>query len=321
MTTITASQQFQRAVRGLPFTAQYTFGLDGDSLPDSAPSVSISDAEGNVIASGATTWSSPTASVALSGSDIPERDLLTATWSFTVNSVAEEVASTVDVCDERLFTVSDWNQFTDDAIATADATTLETARREAEDFLEEACGRAFTGRYRQEEHYVPTGRTGFRTDPWSAGYLGAGRRRGTGRLTLRRAYALALRGVTRAWVDPQAGTSGTHALNLNYLALDNFTSTIHSHYDPTDTYSGLWGNLTVAYEHGRRVADVGRICLILARYRVINGPLERRAVSMQVEGGGSIQLLTPGMAASVTGIPEVDTFIRRFGARSTGFVG
>lgn len=326
MTTPTASQQFQRAVHGLPFTVDYVFELDGDSGPDAAPTYAVVNAEGATVATGTATLttSAPlTASFALTAAELPERDFYTVTWSYTVDTAPVEVTSTVDVCDKRLFPLADYSQFNDPPVLNATATQLEQARREAEDFLERECGCAFTGRYAAENWLIERRRGGRYIGgvgfdgyggPWHASS-------GPSQIPLRMPFVQTLRSVTRAWVDPATGATGTHALDLNYFQLDRHTSTLHYHRDPTDTFSGLYGELTIAYEHGRPLADVRRICLILARYRLVNGPLERRAVSISTQDGGSVALLTPGQASAVSGIPEVDTFIARYNARVDGFLG
>jgi len=314
--TPTASLQAQRAVRGLPFEAVYTFGLNDDAPPDAAPAYTVVNAEGVTVTSGtaALTTAAPIeASFALTAAELPLRDLLTVTWSYNVSGQPVAVTSTIDVCDSRLFPSSDWGQFNDKQITAATPAELEQARMDAEDFLERECGCAFTGRYESELWLLSSERPGI-------GLSGFGRR-SRNQIALRKPFVSVIRSITRAWVDPTDNTVGTHALNLEYVQLDAHTSTIHVHPDPTDQYGGLWGELTIGYEHGKPMADVRRICLILARYRAINGPLERRSQSMQLEGGGSIALLTPGMAASVTGIPEVDTFIERYNARVDGFLG
>lgn len=328
--TPSAVQQFQRTIVGQPFTASYTWGLDGDSLPDEdSVTYAVVDSEGTSVATGTASAGSESGgeqayTFALTAADLPERDLLTVTWSYTVSAVDVETTSQIDVCDRRLFPLSDYSQFQE--ITNLDLTDaqLEQGRRDAEDLLERECGCAFTGRYGTEKWLVS--RHGTATFQGGVGWDGYGpelyRGQGPTVLTLRRPFVQKLRSITRAWVDPESGDSGNHALTLDYFELDPFTGEVHALFDPSDKYGGMWGELTFAYEHGREwLADVRRVCLILARYRLLNGPLDARATQMSVEGGGTINLLTPGVMGAITAIPDVDVFIHRYSARSTGFLG
>lgn len=318
MTVPTAFQQYQRAVRGLPFTAAYTFGLDEDSLPDTAPTVTVVNAEGVTIATGTSSLvdagtGQQTAILQLTAADLPTRDLLTVTWTYTISTAPAAVTSAIDVCDRRLFPLSDYAQFQE--LSNLNEELLEQQRYDAEDFLERECGCAFTGRYGTEQ-FLLSGTRG-QTWPFDQHWFGDLRSNGRGQLALRRPFVHLIRSITRTWIDPSDSTVHTYALDLNYAQLDTFSSTLRYH-GPHG--NGLWGDLTIAYEHGRYIADVRRVCLILARYRLLNGPLDSRASQMAVEGGGTINLLTPGIMGSVTGIAEVDAFLGRYNQHSTGFI-
>jgi hypothetical protein len=328
MTVIAASQQFQRAVRGLPFMAVYTFGLNDEALPDvspaAPPAVSVTNAAGAVVITGASTLGvaaggQVAASFVIPASDLPARDLYTVMWSYTVSTVPTGTTSTIDVCDGRLFPLSDYLNYPELAGLGKTTAQLEEARIAAEDRLEWECGCAFTGRYGTEDHLVGGDRRPF--DYWQGwGWGSPLRGDGLGRLALERPFVQTLRGISRAWVDPDDSTSGTHQLSLNYARLDTRRCVVHYRRDPTDQYGGLWGDLTIAYEHGQPVADVRRICAMLARHRLLHGPLDARATQAPVEGGGSINLATPGLMGSVFGIPEIDVFIQRHNQRGDGYV-
>lgn len=317
MTVVTGVQQFQRAIMGLPFTAEYTFGLNDEALPGTSATVSVSvvDAEGTTIASGDATVGDvesgqQVVSFSLDADVLTQVDLLTVTWSASDEDY--EVASLIDVCDARLFPLSDYSQFSElDSYSDAQ---LEGARVAAEAYLERECGRPFARRYGTETRVLVRERG--RRD----GLYGE-RTRGYGRLQLRHPHVQELRSITRSYWDSSTDELATYSVNLDYATLDSFDSVVY--YDgarSSSEWDGLFGNLTFAFEHGKWLADVRRICLILARYRLLQGPLERRAVSMTLEGGGSVQLLTPGMAAARTGIPEVDRFIRDYNERVLGFI-
>lgn len=314
--TATASQQFQRAVRGMPFTLSYTWGLNDEAVPDAdSVTVTVTDAEGDTVTTGDVTQGSETdgqetATAVIPAASLPQRDLLTVTWAFTVSSVAMAVTSTVDVCDARLFSLADYAAYPEIAQKDFSAGALEQARTDAEDFIERECGRAFTGRYGTEDHLIARRGRGFGVHGSAFFEL-----RGIGRLPLRRPHVHTIRSITRTWTDSDGPQSAT--LDLTHLHLDTFASVIDYHATNGDA---LWGQLAVAYEHGESVPDVRRVCAILARHRLLKGPLDDRATQISVEGGGSVNLLTPGLLGSITGIPEVDVFISRYNSQAISFV-
>jgi hypothetical protein len=321
------AQQAQRMVRGRAFVASYTFGLDGDAVPDDeiAVNVTIVNAEGYVVVNDLHATVNDNADVpptvatfALTPSVTPQRDFLTCLWVATIGGVLVTQVSTIDVCDARLFQLGDYAQYPEIAKLDFTAVQLEQARMDAEDRLEWECGCAFTGRYGTEEHLLAYGHSRFTGLDWRWERNPVGD--GDQRLALRRPFVQALRSISRAWIDPDDGTSGVHTLNLDYARLNTYRSVLHYRRDPTDVHGGLYGDLTIGYEHGQPVADCRRVALILARYRLMHGPLDQRATQMSVEGGGTINLATPGIQGSRFGIPEVDAFCDRHDQRVTGFV-
>lgn len=330
MTVTTDPQQFQRAVRGLPFTASYTFGLDDDALPGTAATVTVTivDAEGDTVVNaasatlGAITSGQQTASLALDADLLPSLDLLTATWS--VNDDDYNVVSLIDVCGRRLFPISDYALYPEIAAANRGAgfstVQLEDQRLAAEAFLERECGAAFTPRYGAEHRVLE--QSGRRLGTWGpmTAYGPEQRARGYGKLSLRQPHVTLLRSITRNYADG-AGEPQTYSVNLAWATLDERNSALYyASGRSASQHDGLWGDLTIAYEHGKWLADVRRICSQLARYRLLQGPLDARATQLSVEGGGVVNLLTPGLQGSVTGIAEVDVFIARYNERAQSFV-
>lgn len=321
MTAETNPQQYQRAVMGLPFTVEYVFGENGDSLPDAAPTYTVTNAAGSSVASGTASLGSvssgqQTASFDLTPSELPAVDLLSVTWSYTVSTVAVEVTSLVDVCGCRLFPLADYNQFAE--LSSVTAAQQEQQRMFAEDLLERECGMAFTGRYRSQRFTLrePPDLTWF-PSPLTSGWDPGDQSYGETGLVLDRPFVQAIRSITQTTVDDE-GNSTTSQLNLTYARYDQTNGVL---YFKDNLGNGIFGDAVVGYEHGQWVADVRRICLILARYRLLNGPLEARAIAMPAEGGGSLRLLQPGSTgASPTGIPEVDEFIARYNRNALGFV-
>lgn len=327
MTVIAAPQQFQRAVRGLPFMASYTFGLNDEALPDAAPTVAVANAAGALVATGTSTLGvaaggQQTATYALPAAALPARDFYTVTWSYAVLMIPTATTSTIDVCDQRLFAIADYAQYPELAAKGFTAAQYEQARFEAENRLEDECGRAFTGRYGAEAFTLREPST-FASDwPWtgSAGRLGDPN---VTRLSLAQPFVQALRDIQQTTLQegtsqtpPVDSTTVTH-LDLSCARLDAKRGIVYWR-DPKG--DGLGGDVVVSYEHGQPVADARRICAMLARHRLLLGPLDSRATQAPVEGGGSINLATPGLMGSVFGIPEIDVFIVRHSQRAVGYV-
>lgn len=321
------AQQAQRAVRGRASVATYTFGLDDDALPDNATTVSVTviNAEGYIVVNdqtatlGSVVSETQQASFDLSPATTPQRDFFTCLWVATIGGVSVTQVSTIDVCDTRLFPLSDYNQYPELAKLSLTTAQLEQARMFAEDRLEWECGCAFTGRYGSEEHLLDDDyRLPTYADVSSAPY-GPICTGGRHKLALRQPFVQALRGISQAWIDPDTNTSGTNQLDLDYAQLDTHKSVVHYR----DQYGGgLLGDITISYEHGQPTPAVRRICCILARYRLLHGPLDQRATQMAVEGaGGTINLATPGYGGAIFGIPEVDQFVHDHNHRADGFVG
>lgn len=62
--------------------------------------------------------------------------------------------------------------------------------------------------------------------------------------------------------------------------------------------------------------------MTLAYHRAVKGPIDDRATSIPAgEAGGTITLLTPGVGAAITGIPEVDSAILSYRLPDPGAVG
>jgi hypothetical protein len=318
------AQQQQRAVRGRQFTAAYIFGLDDDALPDQYATVSVTiiNAEGYVVVNdepatlGAVDDMTQQATFSISAATTPQRDVFTCMWVTTIGGATVTQVSTIDVCDARLFPMNDYLQYPE--LASFSTAQLEQARFDAENRLEDECGRAFTGRLGSEEFLIepdPHIRWDFgQVDDY--GFYSHGDH-SVGTLALRTPCVQAIRSITRKWVDPTDDTSGVATIDIDYAKLDEYTSTIHY----SDQYGhGLRGDITVLFEHGQPAPDDRRICCMLARYRLLHGPLDQRATQMQVEGGGVVNLSTPGMFGSVFGIPELDVFIDRHSKRANGFI-
>lgn len=75
--------------------------------------------------------------------------------------------------------------------------------------------------------------------------------------------------------------------------------------------------ITVTYTHGHDEppVQVRDAAMLLARQLLLKGPIDDRATQIPVEGGGVVNLSTPGLFGAETGIPDVDAVIRRYTER------
>lgn len=319
--TADQAQQAQRAVRGREFTAAYVFGLDGDPLPTSGVTLTVTDAEGNVVIGpvaatvDAEVDDTVKAHHLITAAELPNRDFLTALWSATIDTATVVQVSTIDVCDARLFPLADYLADTPLVNRGFSPDQLELARMFAEDRLELECGCAFTGRY-GSEHFTldePNAYISLYAQPLSPPPQLASA--GVQRLSLRQPSVQVIRSITQTTLE--AGVPTTSTLDLDFTRLDTVNSVLFY----TDANgNGMQGDVTVTYEHGQPVPDQRRVCFLLARYRLLNGPIDQRATSINIEGVGNIALLSPGMGGSVFGIPELDVFLQRRNRHALGFI-
>jgi len=82
-------------------------------------------------------------------------------------------------------------------------------------------------------------------------------------------------------------------------------------------WTGGYGNVTVAYEHGWTSPPlrIKRAALLLAKQWVLNSPIDDRATSVSNDDGTFV-LATPGLRGSVFGIPEVDAALESYSMRT-----
>ena len=75
--------------------------------------------------------------------------------------------------------------------------------------------------------------------------------------------------------------------------------------------------LTVTYTHGYDTppARIRRAAMIATRIWTTRGPVDDRATQIAADGA-TVNLATPGLPGSVTGIPEVDAAIRQHDRRA-----
>lgn len=287
------SQELERIAVGRAGRITVVF-CDVDEVPtepDDTPVVTVLDADGNLLLEDEPATVDPDEptrfTAVMPAIAVPALTQLTAVWTASVDGDDQRAVTTVEVCANHLFTLARLRALLNDVL-TADQQAdrqftlheLRQARLDAERELEAACHQAFTGRYARELA---------RVDRFA-------------RVNLTFPHITRVRAVAIDDGDPldtdelQTVTAGpgTGLLQTTGWTADSV--------------------VTVDYEHGRPVAGAEQAALILAKERLLRGPISDRATQRVAPGelGGTIRLLTPGQRGVVTGIPVVDEFIGRY---------
>lgn len=163
---------------------------------------------------------------------------------------------------------------------------IEANRNLAEEVIEQACGVAFLPRRHIE-----------RIEPLGNGALRLSRRL----VRELEAFAIDAEEWTEDEIADRLRMDGSYVIGL-----------------------GVWGlngrRITTTYTHGYDVPPlrIRRAAMIATRIWTEKGPIDDRAIQLETEVGGRINLLTPGKFGSITGIPEVDAAIQDY--RYTGYL-
>lgn len=212
-------------------------------------------------------------------SQIPEVDILEATWSATVEGQSQQFVTQVEVVGGWLCSLEDIKGSLPVSMQTTTNRELSEAREWAEDLLEQACGVAFRPRYGKET-----------VD-------------GTASADLLLSTPAALK-VLSASVGGEAIATGEVSPQLT-----------GSLYREAGWARGR-ENVTVAYVHGfsSPPAPVRRAAVKLARAYLIEDPsnLNERATSISTEEA-TYSLVTAGVRSARTSIPEVNQVIEEYG--------
>lgn len=283
----------QRTVVGKPCTARLAWADAELTAPATGAvvTVTVTDITGHPVLTAATaSHDTDGATVTIPTDGTTQPDILTCAWAIDGTGVA---ITTIDVCLHRLFSLAFAKRLK--GLDVRSDSDLERVRLEAEDELEEACGAAFTTRAAVFTFLRPP------YDPTLPGH------RRFGLIDLPDAYVTRIRAVTVAGV-PVTGDDFT-ALQIDAGGIVDITNCA-----PIQA-AAPGAVVTICYEHGNPNRAAARPCAILARHRLLKGPIDDRAISLPVEGGGSISLLTPGIKGIVFGLPEVDVFVQVNGER------
>jgi hypothetical protein len=249
-------------------------GTAQDPTPDSA-TVTITRADGTAVVTDAGAQDSGTGvfSYPLNPDETALLDTLTATWTFTADGSEQSRQTFHEVVGGFLFTLGELEADLN-STETYASSELAAARTYAETQLEHYCGVAFVPRY-ERETISGTGSTS---------------------VMFKWPYVRSVRSVT---IDDIAGTAADVA----------FRPYGHAYYATGWTLG--YGNIIVGYEHGMTYPPPGasEAALVLAKHKLIKGPIDERATQRTSEFG-PVNLATPGLFGSRSGIPVVDEFIR-----------
>jgi hypothetical protein len=257
---------------------------DGDpKAADSTPTVAVVRDDGTTVTVGAV--SSPAAGAyegALDTTDTALLDILTATWTATVDSSVMTFYTQHEVIGAVLFTETALRNFGDRAVADAARytdTMIAEARDKVTEQFQDVCGVSFVPRYAREA-----------LDGTGSQRLKVGHRR----VTAIRSASIDGVAVTMSDITPYAG---------GWLHLDA-------------GWTAGRQNVALAYEHGhaRVPVEIRKAAMIVARYELISTDLSDRTISY-LNDLGQFRLSIPD-ARHPTGIPAADEVLLRLDERS-----
>jgi hypothetical protein len=270
----------------------YKLDQYGEIANPGATTVTVTRADGTVVATGAATTEDATTyqlSYTLAAANNTQLDWLTAVWTdagdsttwTTYHEIVGGFYASVAEVRERDTNLRDTNAYP--------PATIRAILSEIETAFEQECGRAFVPRYKRV-------RVSGTANP---------------SLLLPDVDIRTVR-TGRDYSDYQTYTAFTATELAN---LDWYTNGALTRIDGAYWYAGT-GNYILEYEYGmdRPPADVKAAAIRWLR-SVLNANktgIPDRATSFSVADGGSYSLLTPGRNGAVTGIPDVDLVIERY---------
>lgn len=266
-----------------PYTATVSFYSAGAIADPGTVTYAVTNDAGTAVTSGTASGTGAAArTFSLTASHTTDLDVLTVVWT---SSTLGSITTQVEVVGGFVCAVGQIDQILSRGGTSSDYTVLqkEQARTVATDAFEQACGVAFTPRYRREKLRG--------TDDYVLG--------------LPTPRVLSVRAVS---IDGTALTADELAdIDVDLLAGEISREAGWS--------KGSWGqrNITVTWEHGYEVppADVSRAVALIASAILADGPWDDRGYGV-TEGGGVVRLLTAGVSGAAFSIPEVQAALARY---------
>jgi hypothetical protein len=269
-----------RILQGTGATIEVALTVDGTAsnpTPDSA-TVTVTNAAGTVLVAdtAATDTGTGEFSYNLTPTETVDLDLLTAVWTYERDGNTETATTRHEIVGGFTFTTGELNARLTDTTSTYTNAQLADARTYAEQFIEDRINIALVPRF--DTHRGTASGTGFRIP-----------RHGLRAIRWANTYSL---GVATALTASEL------------LALEADAGVVYGSWP-----SGLRA-VEIGYEHGEDSPspEAKEAALAVAAQRLVQGPVDDRATQRASEFG-PVNLATPGLFGSYTGIPFVDEFI------------
>ena len=266
----------ERIVAGRSATLTRTF----TAAPTGTPTVAVVDSEGTAVTVGSVTGAGTDWTYTIPATSVPEVDTFTETWTATVGGTAQTFTDRIEVAGDVLFTIAELTAELTGTTGTYTDAQKADARTYAENELERHLNIALVPRF---DVYRGNGDGyGFRVPRYG------------------------LRAVR--WGRYYTSGVATSLSASDLLALELGEGHAYGYSWPTG-----YRNVEIGYEHGldvgnRLAVTAKESALLLAKRHIVKGPLDDRA-TQRASDAGPINLATPGMFGSITGLPIVDEFI------------
>lgn len=268
----------ERIVVARSATLTKTFSV----APTGTPSVVLTASDGTAVTTGAISGATTEWSYTIPATSLPQLDTLTETWTATVGGTAQTFTGIIEVAGDTLFTIAEFRAL---GIGYADTTnypdvTITDMRTTVEQALEDACDVAFVPRY-YEETFNGTGTT-------------------TAILRWPKIRTIRSASIDDVDVTPLSSVIALRE-GIGYLSAG---------------WTGGYGNVTVAYEHGWDTppARIKRAALLLAKRWITPSAVDDRAINMTNETG-TYAIMQAGVRGHLFDLPEVVAAVEQYSLR------
>lgn len=281
-----------RVLRNTAATITVTF-FDGSSPAEADGTVTIlaKRADGSTLLS---TNATNEAAVGEYSVVIPPQanlNILTLTWSGTFTGTPITIESTVEIVGAFYFSIAELRNY-DKALENVTRFPIEdliNARTFVESEFEDICDRAFVPRFHRE--------TGVEVDP------------DTGQLWLEKPEITSVLSVSTD------GTDQSEWISSGYFKKDKYSpSVLHTSSSALSVVTAI--DVTMEYEYGMKQAPVLIKQKALKRAKTLllgqNSTIDERALTMSLPDIGTVNLATPGVRGSETGVPDIDVVLNRY---------